>query len=286
MSWQLSAFADEAGPTIDEQIRALQKAAFKWIDLRNVDGHNITVLPLDLARSVRQKLDAAGIQVCMYGSPLGKIDITEDFAIDVQKLRHLATLRPILGASMVRIFSYYNKTQRPREEFQREAFRRLRELKKLAGELGLMLYHENEKDIYGEKCADVLEIARAFRGENFRMIFDFGNYNAAREDAWANWQVLRDTTDAIHLKDNAWNAEGKLAHVPVGQGQGSVPGILKDATSRGWRGPLVVEPHLQHSAAVMATGPTGIPNQAYTKMSAAESFHVACAAASELVAKL
>ena len=220
----------------------------------------------------------------MYGSPLGKIDIGDDMAIDLAKLRHLGALKPILGSSDVRIFSYYNKAKKPKAEFQAEALKRLGQLKALAKELGLVLYHENEAEIFGDHCADVLTIAKELRdGTTFRMIFDFGNYNNGGEDVWANWLALRDLTDAIHIKDNVRNAAGQLAHVPAGLGNGKIPEILRDAAQRGWQGPLVVEPHLQHSAAVMATGPSGVANQAYSKLTANESFQIACKAAKEAI---
>ena len=289
MSWPLSAFADEAGPTSNEQVAALKQAGLRYIDIRGIDGHNITVLPLDLAKVIRGKLDAAGIKVGMYGSPIGKIDITEDVNIDLQKLRHLGALRPILGGSEVRIFSYYTKTGKPHAEFQAESFRRLAQLKALAKELGLVLYHENESNIFGDKSDDVCAIAKEFRdvgpGGTFRMIFDFGNYNAGHEEVWECWLKLRATTDAIHIKDNVHSADGKMHHVAAGQGNGQIPRILADAVARHWHGPLVVEPHLQHSAAVVATGPSGIANQAFSNMTANETFQIACAAAKAAILK-
>jgi len=286
MSWSLSAFADEAGPSTDEQIKALKAAGYNFIDLRNVDGFNITMLPLDKAKDVRAKLDAAGITVGMYGSPIGKIDITEDFNIDVEKLKHLGALRPILGATNVRLFSYYNKANKPKTEFAKVALDRLRELAKIGKDLGLVLYHENESHIFGDRCEDVLTIANTVRGDAFKMIFDFGNYNAGGENALENWKKLKPLTDAIHLKDNVRNADGKLHHVPAGQGGGFIKEILADAAKSGWTGPLTLEPHLTHSAAVMATGPSGVANQAYAAMTPAESFAIAAKTAKDLIASV
>ena len=98
MTWVLSAFADEAGGSTDEQIAALQRAGFSHIDPRMVDGHNICDLPLDLAEQVKAKYDAAGVAVGMYGSPIGKIDIADDCEIDFKKLEHLGKLKGIFGA--------------------------------------------------------------------------------------------------------------------------------------------------------------------------------------------
>lgn len=292
MAWELSAFADEAGPSCDQQIAALQQAGLHFIDIRNIDGHNITALPLEQAKVIREKLDRAGIKLGMYGSPLGKIDLADDFQTDLDKLQHLGALRPILGGAAVRIFSYYNrKAGKTHPDFRKGSLDRLKQLKTLAKDLGLVLFHENESDIFGDKGEDVLAIAQALRDDpstpgdpTFRMIFDFGNYNAGRENAWENWLKLRATTDAIHLKDNEYGLDGKLHHTPVGQGGGHIKRILADALQRKWDGPLVVEPHLQHSAAVAATGPSGVPNQQYAKMTAHESFQVACQAARDIIA--
>jgi len=274
----LSSFSDEAGGTIDEQIDATKRAGLHFVDLRNGDGFNITALPLHHAGTVAQKLRDAGLKVHMFGSPLGKIDIAEDFAIDARKMEHLAALAPILDCRAVRIFSYYNKDKAPHDQWRRESFRRLRKLTRIAEKSGMILYHENESHIFGDHCSEVLELAE-LRDATFKMIFDFGNFNAGRENAWDNWLQLAAVTDAIHLKDNAWGADGQLQHVPVGQGGGHVQRILADAAARNWTGPFTIEPHLTHSAAVAATGPSGIPNQSYANMPPGESFHIACLAA-------
>ena len=71
MSWNFSAFADEAGPSCDEQISALRKCGMHFIDIRAIDGHNISVLPVAQAKVVRQKLDDAGIRVIHHAIDRG-----------------------------------------------------------------------------------------------------------------------------------------------------------------------------------------------------------------------
>jgi sugar phosphate isomerase/epimerase len=280
MEWILSAFADEAGSTADEQIAALERAGLRHIDLRGIEGFNISELPVDVAREVKKKLDDNGIVVNMFGSPLGKIDITEDFEIDRKKLRHIGELAPIFGCYAVRIFSYYNRENRSREEFQRESLRRLAALKNDAKKMGLVLFHENEREIFGEDLESNLTIARDLRDEStFKLIFDFDNYNQGGEDVWANWEALRGLTDSFHLKDST----KEKVHVPIGQGNGRARDILNDARNRGWAGPVSVEPHLSHSKAVMATGPSGEQNQEYAAMSLPDSFHAAVTIAQKLI---
>lgn len=283
MVWPLSAFADEAGPAVDEQITALRRAGLKRVDLRSVDQFNIADLPLDHAEQVRRKLDDAGIAVAMLGSPIGKIDISDDFKIDLDRLTRLGQLSSILDCRNVRLFSYYNKQELPQQQWQDQSLDRLRRLRDLAGQLGLTLFHENERDIFGDRLEQVQILAEQLRdGQAFKLIFDFDNFHQSGDDVWANWQQLRDVTDSLHLKDSDENNQ----HVPVGQGAGCVRRIVADAVARKWSGPVSVEPHLSHSEAVMATGPSGTANEQFAKLSPADCFHIAVVAARKLLDEL
>ncbi len=259
--WTLSAFSDEAGNSIEDQMAATREAGLRFLDLRGVDGFSVAALPLENARLIRRKLDAAELKVQMLGSPLGKIDIADGFESEAEQLKHLARIGDILGCQSVRIFSYYNKGGAEHDKWRAESLSRLSQLRDVARAEGLVLFRE-------------------LRDEgSFKMIFDFDNFNQSGEDVWAAWQVLAEVTDAFHLKDST---EGNQ-HVPVGQGNGRVREIIADALGRGWSGLVAVEPHLQHSQAVMATGPSGQANQAFSQMSANEAFQVACGAARQLL---
>lgn len=283
MTWQLSAFTDEAADSIDGQIEAALTAKLKLVDLRKVSKVNITELPIDDAKSIRDKLDAAGLGVGMFGSPIGKIDIADEFDSDLKRLRYLAELSPVLGTTAVRIFSYYNKADRDKGAWQAETLHRLSELRDLARNLGLVLYHENERLIFGDLCHDVKTIADAMRDpDSFRMIFDFDNYNQSGQDTWECWQLLHDQTDAFHLKDS----DADHQHVPAGQGAGQVERILADAIARGWAGMLGLEPHLTHSAAVMSTGAHGSGNERLSDLSPRQTFQLAADAAHALLADI
>lgn len=278
--WNLSAFADEAGLTIEEQIAAIQRAGLTHIDVRNLGEYNVSNLPLDIAKDAAKKLSDVYIKVGMLGSPLGKIDIADDFSTDIDRLRHVAEIAPIFDCNAVRIFSYYNKENRPAEEWKNESLRRLGALKDEAEKLGLVLYHENERHIFGDRCPEILEIINALRdGKTFRTIFDFDNYNQSGDDVWENWQKLKDVTDAFHLKDSTKENQ----HVPIGQGAGRAREILTAAAKNGWNGPISLEPHLAHSDAVMATGPSGEANQEFKNLSPADCFQIAAEIAQNLL---
>jgi len=261
MTWTLSAFADEAGGTAQEQIDALQAAGIKYIDLRGIDGCSITELPLGQAAAINVKLADAGIGVQMFGSPIGKIDIADAVEIDLDKLKHLGDLKDVFNCNAVRVFSYFNKAAQPVVQWRQESLSRLSRLRDLAVDLGLVLYHENERHIFGDRLPGVKVIADELRGGSgdgpFRIIFDFDNFNQTGDDVWRNWLELRDQTDGFHVKDSDPNNQ----HVPAGRGVGN----------------------LAHSAAVLATGPHGVANQSLAELGNVECFQLAAEAATALL---
>lgn len=279
MPWTLSGFADEAGESTPEQIAACTQSGLTHIDPRNVDGHNITELPIGLAEDVARQYEAAGIRVHMYGSPIGKIDIADDFDIDLKKLEHLGRLKDVFGATGVRIFSYYNKAGADKARWKQQSLDRLKRLRDRAGDLGLVLFHENESDIYGDHPDDVADIAELRDGQTFKLIYDFANYLRTGVSPEQTWSMFKDKTDCLHLKDQKHNGQ----HVPMGSGDTDARAILKAAVDAGWQGTCVVEPHLTHSKAVVATGVQGTGDVSLANLSPAESFHVAVQAARDLL---
>ena len=77
---KLCAFADESSPTVAGQVEALQRNHIQLLEARNVDGVNISKLTPNEAKALKNTLDKKGLAVWSLGSPLGKIDLTDDFA--------------------------------------------------------------------------------------------------------------------------------------------------------------------------------------------------------------
>ncbi len=282
MAWTLSSFADEAGPTTAEQVAASMAGGLKYIDPRNLDGYNITWLPLDKAEEVAKQYEAVGIKVGMYGSPIGKIDIADDLKIDLDKLEHLGKLKQILGGTDVRIFSYYNKAGVDKAKWRQESLDRLKRLRDLAGKLGLVLYHENESEIFGDHPEDVAAIAELRDGETFKLIYDFANYVRTTASPSECWSICKNITDSFHLKDQRTDGQ----HVPMGNGDTDSEAILKDALDSGWSGPCIIEPHLTFSDAILATNVHGSGNKSLAELAPSESFAIAVEASKALLAKI
>lgn len=279
MTWTLSAFADEAADSAADQIAALRQAKIDHVDLRSVDQINIVELPLDHARQVKQMLDEAGIQVGMYGSPIGKTDVSDPIEIELKRLDHLGQLLGVFGATNVRIFSFYNKAKLPQGEWKRQAFDKLIKLRDRAAELGLVLYHENETEVYGDHPDQNVELAE-LRGKSFKLIYDFANYQRTGAEPWGNWQKLKSLTDALHFKDQKKSGD----HVPIGQGDTMANEIVADAVKSGWSGPCTLEPHLFMSDAVLSTNVHGRGDTSLAGKSRAELFQIAAENAHKLLA--
>ena len=91
---KIYAFADEASPSIDEQIAAMKRNGLNGLEIRGVDGENVSVISLNKAREVRRKLEDAGLSVWSIGSPIGKT------AISTRTLTSFA-IRSTLPASLM-----------------------------------------------------------------------------------------------------------------------------------------------------------------------------------------
>ncbi len=231
---RLCAFADEAADSLEGQIEALTRSGISLLELRSVDKTNVSELTDKQAEEIAKKLKDAGISVWSAGSPLGKVDISVDFAEYEKVIRRTFRTAKILGASRVRMFSFYKAYGEPEKVFSR-----LAKMAEIAKEYGLALCHENEKDIYGDTCARTLEILS--RVPALKCVYDPANFLQVGEDPDVTIPALCKKADYFHIKDVV-RATREL--VPAGEGDGQiariVAGIDPDRDTV-----LTVEPHLK-----------------------------------------
>ena len=109
----LCAFSDEADASLEGQIEALKRNNVPYMEMRNVNGKNVTELTLEEAKEVRATLDANGIQVWSIGSPIGKVDIDTDFAPGGSTIVGVRTLEEhgFRGAVMDCVEQAYQKSR-------------------------------------------------------------------------------------------------------------------------------------------------------------------------------
>ncbi len=277
----LSAFADEYSPKLDEQLEGLKANGVPCIEVRGIDGKNVSTLTEEEMLAAKAKFDAAGITVWSIGSPIGKIKITDPLEPHLEQLRTCIKAAKIFGTKNIRMFSFYMPEGMSREEARPEVMRRLKIMLDIAKEEDVLLCHENEKGIYGESAACCLDIQKEFGGE-IKLIFDPANFVMDGHESYpAAYEMLGDMIHYMHIKDGT--AEKVIC--PAGKGIGGVPQIIADLNKkRDGKVVLSVEPHLRvfkGFADLEAGEKTKMPN---TYASSADAFKAAVDAIKEIIA--
>ena len=276
---KIYAFADEASPFIDEQIKAMKKNGLNGLEIRNVDEVNIAEISDSKAREVRKKLDAAELRVWTIGSPIGKIDIEkDDFTLHTEKFKRTLELADILGAENIRLFSFFTPSEN-RDVYRERVTERLSLFCKIASGSGITLCHENEKGIYGDTPERCLEIHRAL--PEIKAIFDPANYVQCGVDTLKAWEIIKPYVKYLHIKDAL--ADGSV--VPAGKGDGNIKYILDDFRRLGGDS-VTLEPHLtvfDGLAALEKEGDASVIGEVYKYSSAEEAFAAAVSALRGLI---
>ena len=234
----LSAFADEYADSLKEQCEALNGFGIGNIELRGVNGKNVSVLTSSEVKEAKKIFDDYGIKVSSIGSSLGKIDIDEDLNGHLETAKRVYETANILGAKNVRIFSFYSKNA----PFSKsKIYAGLEKLVDLSDDTGLTLCHENEALIYGESPEKCLEIAEYFGGR-VKCVFDMGNFVLDGYEPMAAYKLLLDHIEYFHIKDALFAG----AIVPAGKGEAKIKEILDDYRENGRKDTFItLEPHLQ-----------------------------------------
>jgi sugar phosphate isomerase/epimerase len=237
---RLSGFADEIGPDIELQVRTLAGEGIRFLELRGVWGKNVLDFTPQERRDLRKRLADAGMGVSAIASPIGKVRIDEPWKDHVERFKIALDAAEHFAAPYIRLFSYYPPQGGAIAGHRDEVVRRLNEQVAMAGGRTVRLLHENEKDIYGEKTAACLDIARSVPGMD--LIFDPANFVQVGVRPAEAWKALKDYVVYFHIKDALLDGG---AVVPPGEGDGGIEEVLRDAIAgRGYSGFLSMEPHL------------------------------------------
>ena len=240
-NWIISAFADEHSNDLAGQIAALQSFDISHIELRFLNGKNVADLQNSEAKAVKEQLDAGGIQVSAVGSPLGKINLADDFAAHMEKARKVFETAAILQTDRIRMFSFYLHQGKCRPDCRGEVMDKLGAMLDLADTFGMQLCHENEGEIYGESPEQCLDLMETFGGR-LGCVFDMGNFVFKGHDPLQGYELLKSYISYFHIKD----ALTAGAIVPAGRGEACIGQILHAYRDEFQKDVLLtIEPHLQ-----------------------------------------
>lgn len=249
-----SGIADEAGRDIGTQVRAHLELGWHHIELRMVDGVNITQLTEPAFDEVAGALSEAGLQVSCFGSAIANWarPITCDRQIDIDDLKQAIPRMKQLGAPFIRVMSYPNDADAPLEDaaWRTEAIARMKVLAQLAEDAGIILAHENCSGWGGLSAENSNILLGEVNSPALKVVFDTGNPVTYGQDTWAYYQAVRKDIAYVHIKD-ARKVEGGDQYCYCGEGDGQVAAIIQDLLATGYDGGFSIEPHL---AAVIHTG--------------------------------
>lgn len=235
----LSAFADEAGSSLADQIAALKRNEISYIEPRNINGKPILTLTDDELKEVKSELDKNGIRVNSLGSPIGKYPINEDFEIHLKDFMRALEVCKLLGTDKMRMFSFFVE-QSELAHSRNEVIRRLTIMTEIAKEHGILLCHENESAIYGQNPEEMRDIMTSVPG--IYGIFDPANYRMNNQDVIDGINATLINLAYLHIKDAIYSSQ---LIVPAGDGEGKIAEILdivNSATDKTVY--LTLEPHL------------------------------------------
>lgn len=240
--WTLSGFADEISPDPVEQCALLGELGISWLELRSAWGTNV----LDLSD---QQLDALekvfadhGIRVSSIGSPIGKINIVDDFEPHLWRMDRAVEVAQRMRAPFIRVFSFFLTDAQPPEHHREEVLHRMTALTRRGAQAGLVLLHENEKHIYGDVPERALDVVRSVNSPHLRLAWDAANYvQVGVRPFTQGYFALRPYTDYVQIKD-AVLATGEV--VVAGEGDGEIAETLRALAGDGFDGFFSMEPHL------------------------------------------
>lgn len=272
----LTGFADEAGASLDVQIKVTRELGWRYIEARTVQvgdfpAGNMHDIPDQAFELAVEKLESAGISINCFGSTIAnwgkKID--DPFDSSLAEIRRAIPRMKRLNTRLVRVMSF---AVRPGDDqMEEERFRRLREVQRMFADAGLTAVHENCMNYGGMGWPFTLKLMENVPG--LKLVFDTGNtvFSEDRskpkpypmQSAWDFYSHVKEHIAYVHIKDGYWDRKLKKAVCTYpGEGQADVPRIMKDLMASGYDGGISIEPHM----AVVFHDPTSKPGEEMEKV--------------------
>ena len=249
--YTITGFADEMCDDLEGQLKGHKALGLKRIDLRHINGKNISELTGAEVAEVFRLLHVYKIRPYSIGSPIGKISLDCNLDAHFELARRILHMAHVLGAKVVRVFSFYPRKDKEFDSSDRDVIVDfLTRLAKIANFYRLTVCIENERGVYGESPERARELIEAVNLEKLRCVFDMGNYVHDGYDPIAAYDILADYVFSFHIKEV--NAAREM--VLIGDGDSKIAEILKkhyDARSGGEIF-LALEPHLANFTGLSA----------------------------------
>ncbi|MGI9121887.1 MAG: sugar phosphate isomerase/epimerase family protein [Rubrobacter sp.] len=269
--WTLTGFADEISPELAEQLDTLAEESISYMELRSVWNTNVLDLTDDELDRVKSAVAERGIGISSIGSPIGKVPVTDPFGPHLERFRRALRAAEAMRAPYVRVFSFFIPEGQEPDRYREEVLDRMGAMTGEAEDAGVMLLHENEKEIYGDVPSRCVDILAGVGSPVLRAAWDAANFvqcgvTHPYDEGYAS---LRPYIEYVHVKDAL---SGTDRVVPAGEGDGQLPETLSALRASGFDGFFSLEPHLASAGK-------------YSGFSGPELFRKAAGALKELLRK-
>ena len=228
---KLSAFSDEAGSTLKEQINALNRNGISYMEVRSICGKNVSEFSIAEAKEYLTEMNDFGVSVWAIGSPIGKVDINVNYVEYKDKIKKVCELANVFKTDKIRSFSFHNAYGE-----RNKVIDYLSQMVEIGNSYGVKFCHENEKDVYGDTLERVVDILDNVNG--LKCVYDPANFVQCGQSADETISALHGRAEYFHIKD-VINATGEL--VPAGYGDGKIEKIVNLINDDKV---LTLEPHL------------------------------------------
>jgi sugar phosphate isomerase/epimerase len=199
--WTLSGFADEITADLQIQCQTLNGLGIDFIEFRSAWNTNVLDLDDDRLEEAGRILASYGIRLSSVGSPIGKIAIGDDFEPHLVRFQRALHVANVLDAPYIRLFSFFIPSGEEPGRHRDEVLRRMAALATAAKGHGVVLLHENEKDIYGDDAQRCLDIVESVGSAQLRLAWDPANFVQCGVAPFTDgYAMLRPYLDYIQIK--------------------------------------------------------------------------------------
>lgn len=240
----LTGFGDEISPELGIQLKELKKNDIHYIEMRNISGKPVIGFNKAQVLKVKETLHAENVKISSIASPIGKVDIEQEFAPHLEEFKRALDVALTLGAPSMRVFSFYLPKGKKAGNYRNEVMDRLGTFCDEAKAAGMRLLHENELGLYGDVPERCLDIARTLGRDRIGLIFDPANFVTHEQNIEPYpfaFDMLKDYVEYVHIKDA--KHEGHVI-TPPGMGEGHIEDLLAALWRADYHGFVSIEPHL------------------------------------------
>lgn len=252
----ITGFTDEVSDNLSLQIKALKELGWNHIDLRTIDGKNVSSLTDREFDLIHKQLTENEIQISCFGSTIANWsrDALLSFDQDMLEMKNSIQHMQKADVRFIRIMSYKVDTPlRLGSDYEKTVIANIKEIVRLAEDNGIVCLHENCETWGGQSCHHSLRLLEEVNSPALKLVFDTGNpvntrYIAGDEPfSFQNsvkfFQEVHEHVEYLHIKDANWVGDS-LHYTFPGEGEGHVPEILGLIKKYDMDIPVSIEPHV------------------------------------------